>query len=317
MDENEAIFLESSDDSESPSNENFSANPRHNFLNEIRLMMHAFGDVQSPLLDSVEKMHKFVFDQMVLFLHLAAKVAEERRSRVIGIEEFMFSLRKKTSRLFHFVRHLQFRDSRSHLPGVVATEERLLLGGQVNVKKEHKRTKIALQFLSCIDSFGELATAYHQGEFDDIRIRKLKFAELFTRNMDIERYTLYCEGRQASFSRKLKKLSHWLDPIVKTLPVNLDKYGWECLAYLAHETVGELMFLTLLVRAERCVAAEEIQTGNIVENFLLEHSNIPTTSKHMDEALRRFFIHYEPQKYFFTSKNQILSSVCSQPILLL
>ena len=297
------IDIETDDDGdiiEEDSEENVS------FSSEILLMMHACGDVAKPVKRTAELIDQFVFDQLSLFLSLTAQIADERKSGVIGIQEVMFLLRRNIPRLFHFMRHLQFRDvkgkyvtSKSKKNGIESVNEK---GNVVKMK----RTKTCLKFLKCIDKMSHLEMMYHRNEFEDIRMKRIKVAEFFTRNMNLEEYSWYSECRVLSFAKKMRKFKLWLQPVLETLDISPNRHGWESFAYLAHETVAELVYLCLLVQADQ-YALNNVELSDTLDKFerlLLnkgKHKN-PLTSDHIHEVLRRCSLQYESTCNILASK---------------
>ena len=90
------------------------------FHNEIRKMMHAFGDVRTPLEESASLMEKIIKNQMELLIFEAESVAQTRGSSVIGVEEFLFLHRHDLNKLARIIRYHQFRDMKSNLTNTVA-----------------------------------------------------------------------------------------------------------------------------------------------------------------------------------------------------
>ena len=259
------------------------------FINEIASMLQAFGDVAPALPQTITLIDGFVYAQVSLLLHQAENVAEQRRSSSIGIEEFMFLCRKNTCRLFHFMRHLQFRDGKHKLKSTASIRDETLM--QKRNATLMKRTKLCLQFLDCINDplLSDLEACFYNDKFNDIRIQRLEIAELVTRNMDMKQYSKFCASRHVSFSQNMKKFQNWLIPILDDLRFHPSKFGWESLAYFAYETVATLVHFVLLVKSEQ-FASNQGSRLNSIESMLLNsdtNAQFSTTPEHVHEALRR------------------------------
>ena len=289
------------------------------YIDEIPAMLQAFGDVSPASPESVLLIDKFVYLQMTLLLRQAAIIAEQRNSREIGIEEFMFLCRKNKRRLFHFMRHMHFRDSKYKVQSSADTKNKTLIRN-ISVDAKLKRSKACMDFINCIDCMCDLKTSFYEGKFDDIRLQRLQVAEVVTRNMTMKQYEAFCSSRQISYSQNKKKFSEWLRPVLDTQKVQLSKFGWESLTYFAYETVAELVHLALLVKSEQ-YATTKHSHSSAFESLLLDytaHTKIPTTTEHINEALRRCFGQLENSFAATSFSNSNVSSFsCAQSILVL
>ncbi|OTF81793.1 transcription initiation factor supt3-like protein [Euroglyphus maynei] len=90
------------------------------YMEEIRRMMHAFGDVRQPLIESARMIESIVRNQMTMLLLEAQRVAQMRYSQSlsmtnpprthISMEDFIFLLKHDRHRLAKLIRYLKFRD---------------------------------------------------------------------------------------------------------------------------------------------------------------------------------------------------------------
>ncbi|KAH9424014.1 Transcription initiation protein SPT3 [Dermatophagoides pteronyssinus] len=90
------------------------------YMEEIRRMMHAFGDVRQPLIESARMIESIVRHQMTMLLLEAQRVAQMRHSQSssttntsrthISVEDFIFLLKHDRHRLAKLIRYLKFKD---------------------------------------------------------------------------------------------------------------------------------------------------------------------------------------------------------------
>ncbi|KAJ1202890.1 hypothetical protein NDU88_006685 [Pleurodeles waltl] len=112
----------------------------------------------------------------------------------------------------------------------------------------NKRQKVAQDFLNSLDQTGELLALFEDEEVDDVKQEMMERAERQTRLMDLAQYSEFCESRQLSFSKKVTKFRDWLD--CSLMEIKPNTVAMEMLAYLAYETVAQLMDLALLVKQD-------------------------------------------------------------------
>ncbi|NXS00524.1 SUPT3 protein, partial [Oxylabes madagascariensis] len=111
-------------------------------------------------------------------------------------------------------------------------------------------------------------------------------AERQTRTMDSVQYAEFCESRQLSFSKKASKFRDWLD--CSSMEIKPNAVAMEILAYIAYETVAQLVDLALLVKQDmtpkagdpfsHAISATFIQYHNSTEPHLLGQSTSVKTS---------------------------------------
>lgn len=287
------------------------------FTKEILMMMHGFGDVDSPILQTAEMINEFVYEQICCYLNLASDVAQQRDSNEIGIEDIMFLFRSNVPRLFHFMRHLNFRDSKGSLKSSTAKNEFMFESLDF---KRYKRTKVSHDFLKCIDSYDNLVTSFQNGDFDNIRLQRLQISELVTRNMSIDQYKYYSTCRQISFGKNMKMFQSWFSLKLKDLKVEPNKYGWESLAYLAYETVAELVYLAILSQVDQHTECKFSNLSRIdLESYFTNEKCIkqPITTINIFEVFRRCYNCMIPENYFSLKSNMQESHQVSQPFLVI
>uniref|UniRef100_A0A8C2RJC6 Transcription initiation protein SPT3 homolog n=1 Tax=Capra hircus TaxID=9925 RepID=A0A8C2RJC6_CAPHI len=102
-------------------------------------------------------------------------------------------------------------------------------------------------------------------------MRKDKRAERQTRVMDSAQYAEFCESRHLSFSKKGSKFRDWLD--CGSMEIKPNVIAMEILAYLAYETVAQLVDLALLVRQDMVTKAGDPFSHAISATFIQYHNS--------------------------------------------
>ncbi|KAM7173720.1 transcription initiation protein SPT3 homolog isoform 2-T6 [Macrochelys suwanniensis] len=102
-------------------------------------------------------------------------------------------------------------------------------------------------------------------------MRKDKRAERQTRMMDSAQYAEFCESRQLSFSKKASKFRDWLD--CSSMEIKPNAVAMEILAYLAYETVAQLVDLALLVKQDMAPKAGDPFSHAISATFIQYHNS--------------------------------------------
>ncbi|XP_053793686.1 transcription initiation protein SPT3 homolog isoform X2 [Vidua chalybeata] len=217
-------------------------------------------------------------------LQQAAEVSQMRGSRVISAEDLLFLMRKDKKKLRRLLKYMFFRDYKSKI--VKGIEEDDLLEDKFNSNNTNKRQKLAQDFLNSIDQTGELLAMFEDDEIDDVKQERMERAERQTRTMDSVQYAEFCESRQLSFSKKASKFRDWLD--CSSMEIKPNAVAMEILAYLAYETVAQLVDLALLVKQDmtpkagdpfsHAISATFIQYHNSTEPHLLGQSTSVKTS---------------------------------------
>ncbi|XP_040283220.1 transcription initiation protein SPT3 homolog isoform X2 [Bufo bufo] len=216
------------------------------FVPELQSMMFSLGDARRPLQETAVLVEDIVHTQLINLLQQAADVSQMRGARVISAEDLLFLMRRDKKKLKRLLKYMVFRDYKSKvLKGVEEEdlEEKLAANNNAN-----KRQKLAQDFLNSIDQTGELLALMEDDEIDEVKQERMERAEKQTRNMDSAQYAEFCESRQLSFSKKASKFRDWLD--CSSMEIKPNAVAMEILAYLAYETVAQLVDLALLVKQD-------------------------------------------------------------------
>ncbi|KAM8778031.1 transcription initiation protein SPT3 homolog isoform 2-T4 [Rhynchonycteris naso] len=190
-------------------------------------------------------------------------------------------MRKDKKKLRRLLKYMFFRDYKSKIVKGIDEDDLLedKLSGSNNA---NKRQKIAQDFLNSIDQTGELLAIFEDDEIDEVKQERMERAERQTRIMDSAQYAEFSESRQLSFSKKASKFRDWLD--CSSMEIKPNVIAMEILAYLAYETVAQLVDLALLVRQDMVAKARDPFSHAILAAFVQYHGSAegPSVKSHPD-----------------------------------
>jgi len=211
-------------------------------------MMHAFGDCSQPMLTSAQLIESIVHEQLDSLIDRASAVAQLRNSTAIGAEDILFLLRKDKSKLVRLINHLYVKDIRQTFNDHSSNSE--FRPFDVSRSQQSRRVKICYDYLSQLDEFGEYKKVFNQALFDEIKNQRMRRMDSQTRNMTYQEYNAFAKARQVSFVSKIKpeKFSEWL--LSNKPDTNISVFAFEMIQYLAHETVAQIVDLSLLVKQD-------------------------------------------------------------------
>ncbi|XP_037699074.1 transcription initiation protein SPT3 homolog isoform X4 [Choloepus didactylus] len=247
-----------------------SAGKSISFAFELQSMMFSLGDARRPLHETAVLVEDVVHTQLINLLQHAAEISQLRGARVISAEDLLFLMRKDKKKLRRLLKYMFFRDYKSKIVKGIDEDDLLedKLGGSSNT---NKRQKIAQDFLNSIDQTGELLAMFEDDEIDEIKQERMERAERQTRMMDSAQYAEFSESRQLSFSKKASKFRDWLD--CNSMEIKPNAIAMEILAYLAYETVAQLVDLALLVRQDMVTKAGDPFSHVISATFIQYHNS--------------------------------------------
>ncbi|KAL6262853.1 transcription initiation protein SPT3 homolog [Pogonomyrmex barbatus] len=265
-----------------------------NYIQEIRQMMHGFGDSSEPLFESAKIIEEVVLQQMKTIVRRACEIADRRavskKSNVINGEDLLFLLRKDKVKLQRIVKYLELKELGTSAQKILTNDvpQNVTDTEQIdNIKKMPFQT-----FLDEIDNTGELLE--NPSSVDDVKRRRCIRADIVTRSMDEIHYMKFAKARRVSFANKNRhKFSDW---ICLDGDVTLSKQAYTILSYLAYETVAQIVDLAFLVRQDQSKMqgdAIDRQRYNYVnlftykprKNFVMKS----LTPSEITEALRRYW----------------------------
>lgn len=304
------------------------------FTDEIISMMHAFGDCNQPSPESARLIESIVHEQLDALIEKAADVAKIRDSSVIGAEDILFLLRKDKSKLVRLINHLYVKDIKSSISDGTSNPAELRMY-DVTRNQQSRRVKICYDYLNQLDEFGEYKKVFNQALFDEIKNQRLRRIDSLTRNMSHMEYVIFTKARQVSFMSRVKpdKFSEWV--LANRPHMDISVFAFEMIQYLAHETVAQIIDLSLLVKqdAERDPNdplsvlitssshnksekanlnnhCQQPRSFNIPYN-VVKPNKLPTciTPSHIYEALRRYCISTGPFKEYHLKSRESPSTI--------
>ena len=129
----------------------------------------------------------------------------------IGIEDFLFLLRKDKVKLRRLLKFMELKDMKKSIYRQSEDDiDSLDSDYKAHVKK---RRKICFDFLSTIDQTGELTVCTEDEDyFDEIKHQRALRAELSSQELDLQQYIEFSAARQTSFIGRYKgqKFRDWL-----------------------------------------------------------------------------------------------------------
>lgn len=223
---------------------------KYHFTEEIMYMMHAFGDSDQPLVESAKLIESIVHQQLDALIEKAGQVAQIRESAVIGAEDVLFLLRKDKSKLVRLINHLYVKDIKSSISDGTSNPAELRMYDPSRSQPQSRRVKICYDYLSQLDEFNEYKKVFNQALFDEIKNQRLRRIDSLTKNMSHSEYVIFTKARQVSFMSRVKpeRFSGWL---LNDKPhIKISVFAFEMIHYLAHETVAQIIDLSLLVKQD-------------------------------------------------------------------
>lgn len=205
------------------------------FVEEIRKMMHSFGDAKFPLLESAKLIESIVQYQMCLLLEEAEQVSIVRSSQAIGIEDFLFLLKSDINKLGRLIRYLKLKDIRNKLFAANSSDNSTKLSKlnletmfndfkdneesnsdlfsenntcqtqqqqTIDCENQSKRVKICQAFLLSIDTPSRTLMEIFDPEtdfIDSITMNRNRRLDEFTQSMSVKDYCYYQSCRTVNF----------------------------------------------------------------------------------------------------------------------
>jgi len=212
-------------------------------LNDTQQMMYAFGDARRPNIETAKLIESVVLVQMTEIVHRAAEVSRTRNSKSLNLEAILFLMRNSPLKIQRLVKYLTAKDISRQTKAAVDGEPE-------NTSKSSKRCK---DFLETIDEGGKLLAACNEEYFDDLYLERLIRNDRVTRTMDDKKYEEFCKARAVGFRGSYsQKFQGQLEEVLNSVDLKVDKLCQEVLSYLAYETLGQLVEMSLLVRRDTC-----------------------------------------------------------------
>lgn len=192
---------------------------------------------------------------MAEILTRCSEVAETRGATAIGIEDVLFLMRHSPVKIQRLVQYMSVMEVVSSVKNSSGANGEPTDG--VSPFETGKRVRRCREFLNRIDTddFGVLTQAANEQLHDECRLERLRRLDRFSRDMEIKSYAEFTRARQVSFLGHQMKLSQkfqeWMTQdssfdSSEILP--LDRTALEALSYLAYETIGQIVDMSLQIR---------------------------------------------------------------------
>lgn len=235
------IFLFSSEAMETPTSKP-ATTPMFG-LNDTQQMMYAFGDARRPNIETAKLIESVVLTQITEIVHQSTEVSHKRNSKAVNIESILFLMRHSPLKIQRLVKYLTAKD--------ISRQTKAAVDGEIeSISKSSKRCK---DFLETIDEGGKLLAACNEEYFDDIYLERLVRNDKVTRNMDEKKYEEFCKARAVGFRGTYsQKFQGQLEEVLNSVDLKVEKLAQDVLSYLAYETLGQLVEMSLLVRRDTC-----------------------------------------------------------------
>nr|CAD7408230.1 unnamed protein product [Timema poppensis] len=249
------------------------------YIEDIKGMMYACGDVMPPRVDSALLVEREVHKQLQLIILEASEVARRRNSDIITQEDIWFLMRKNKLKVHRLLRYLgvtQLDLNNINFNSLYPKFTTLDCAHHEDHIPIDIRKKMALEFFESIDIYGKLLNLDKQ-PFDFVKHERKARAKLMSRVLSEEEYSIFSSIQRSSFglaknkgydSKRFKEWlkSKWEDKESPKLAVGVT----EILGYLAHETVCEIVDLALLVRQDRIGEPWKPCSQNMAENSTIK-----------------------------------------------
>lgn len=228
-------------------------------LTDTQQMMYAFGDSRRPNPETSRLLESVVLTQISEIIHKAAKVAVEKHNDekkapwVLTLEDILFLMRQSPVKIQRLIKYLTAKEISKQTKAVAEGE---IEGGGGAGGKEGRISKRCREFLQKIDQGGKLLAACNEEYFDDIYLERLVRNDGVTRHMDDKRYEEFCRARAVGFrgqySARFQQQLHEVYTFLETgnPQGKVDNLAKDVFSYLAYETLGQLVEMSLLVRRD-------------------------------------------------------------------
>lgn len=203
-------------------------------------------------------------------------------------------------------RHMKIKEMAKKTTVATASEE-----DKTNtdlLKPSAVRKTYSLDFISSDEDSGS--------ELDDVTIGRLEKNDMMTKSMNVREYIDFAECRQTGFGGKnLKKFKEWLDPDAIT-DTKIVEQTWDLLAYLAYDTLQQVVEMSLLVRKDMQLSTDPFAAHHLVVKRPSSHGDIDSVaakkSKPDDEGVFPdvTLTSEQPEKELNTEKLSSIHEVC-------
>eukprot|EP01137_Pigoraptor_chileana_P012134 Opistho-2@64144 len=263
------------------------------FQSELQDMLYAMGVPKEPSEDVTIFLEEYVLDELITLIGSVIEATAERGGRSITTEDVLYQLRKDATITKRVLDYLRWREVRKRVAKEAVDEE-----------EDEEEADLGVSSESTLDATGGSSVAGKQGVraswslLDDVYAaagmdagewaadsdataaeemkRRMKRADVRTREMTHDEYMLYSERRKVCFANKRNrnKFRTWLcirypvtchdstiDPAVTDQLLEFTEETLDILAIVAYEKVARMTEASLLVKEERDLLVSNSESG--------------------------------------------------------
>nr|ODN88956.1 transcription initiation protein SPT3 [Cryptococcus depauperatus CBS 7841] len=267
----------------------------HKYMVEIRQMMFVFGEVQTPLPETVKLVEDIVRGQIIEIVIRARLLTHLRSSRFLSPEDLIFLIRDDRGKVNRLRTYLSWKDVRKR-----AKEEAERAGEDIELEVDEDKAmkgrkqmvKLPWEVLTPFQTFLRSMPGKEEEDDEDEdelqahedSMQRLKEADEITKKMTKNEYAQYSECRQASFTyRRARRFRDFIN-FSAYLDVRPNDDIVDILGFLAFEMVRSLCVtaLDLRERLEKTklvvppVAGQPQKPASPVKESTTKSSNTPS-----------------------------------------
>ncbi|ODO03231.1 hypothetical protein I350_06076 [Cryptococcus amylolentus CBS 6273] len=236
----------------------------YKYMVEIRQMMFVFGEVQTPLSETVKLVEDIVRSQIIEIVTRARLLTHLRSSRFLSPEDLIFLIRDDRAKVNRLRTYLSWKDVRKRAK---EEAERAGQGEDVDLeegggedekglKGRKQMVKLPWELLTPFTAFLRSIPGKEEDEEEDDdelqayedSMQRLKEADEITKKMTKGEYAQYAECRQASFTyRRARRFREFIN-FGAYLDVRPNDDIVDILGFLAFEMVRSLCVTALDLR---------------------------------------------------------------------
>ena len=229
-------------------------------LSDTQQMMFAFGDSRRPNIETAKIVESVVLAQVTEIVHEAVKASYLRGFKMVQLESIVFLMRGSPLKIQRLIRYLSAKE--------LARKATKVSDGEVEENRKKTFMGRCKDFIESIDDTGTLLAACDEQYFDEFYLERLLKNDKITRSMDEKRYEEFCKARVVGFRGSYSvKFQAALEELYNSLDIKVEKIAQEVIAYLAYETLGQLVGMCLVLRRDalrdpvsRVTAAQAVNT---------------------------------------------------------
>ena len=212
-------------------------------LSDTQHMMFAFGDSRRPNIETAKIVESFVLAQVTEIVHETVKASHLRGFKMIQLESIVFLMRGSPLKIQRLIRYLSAKE--------IAKRATKVSDGEVEENKKKTLMTRCKEFIESIDDTGTLLAACNEQYFDEFYHERLLKNDRITKSMDAKKYEEFCKARVVGFRGSYSvKFQAALEELYGSLDLKVEKIAQEVIAYLAYETLGQLVGMCLVLRRD-------------------------------------------------------------------